>query len=137
LQFTRPAAELPPPDNTEPHIAGANAPAGAVHLAEAFETGPQEHVYLEPQSLAASFEAGTLTVRGSMQCPYYVKTALTMLTGLSPSAVRVVQDTTGGGFGGKEEFPSLIACALAVAAMKSGRPVRMLLDRDEDIRIST
>ena len=54
-------------------------------------------------------EAGGMTVYGSMQCPYYVHRALTVLLALPPERVRVVQTETGGGFGGKEEYPSHIA----------------------------
>ena len=40
-----------------------------------------------------------------MQCPYYVHRALKVLLGLPDEKVRVVQTETGGGFGGKEEYP--------------------------------
>jgi CO/xanthine dehydrogenase Mo-binding subunit len=108
-----------------------------IRVDEAFETGAQEHVYLETQSMMARVDGDTVVVEGSMQCPFYVRTALASVTALPADRVRVVQTTTGGGFGGKEEFPSVIACAVAVGALVAGAPVRMILDRDEDIRIST
>ena len=67
-----------------------------------------------------------ITVYGSMQCPYYVHKALMVLLGLPGDKVRVVQTETGGGFGGKEEYPSMIAGHAALLARKSGRPVKLI-----------
>lgn len=114
---------------------GANAQADS--LTETFETGAQEHVYLEPQAMAAWCEDGRITVLGSMQCPFYVRKALATIVGWTDDRIRVVQTTTGGAFGGKEEYPSVLAGYVAVAAWKAGRPVRLILDRGEDIRITT
>ena len=50
---------------------------------------------------------------------------------------QVVQAETGGGFGGKEEFPSVIGLHAALLAGKAGRPVRMIYDRHEDIAATT
>ena len=60
-----------------------------------------------------------MTVYGSMQCPYYVHKALVVLLGDAGEAVRVVQTETGGGFGGKEEYPSMIAGHAALLALKA------------------
>ncbi len=92
---------------------------------------------MEPQGLVATADSGKVTIYGSMQCPYYIKKALVQALGCDPSQVRVVQTTTGGAFGGKEEYPSLIAGHVAFAALKTGRPVRSSYDRGEDIRAST
>src|SRR2546426_4672230 len=51
--------------------------------------------------------------------------------------VRVIQTPTGGGFGGKEEFPSHIALHAALLALKSGRPVKLIYDRGEDMAATT
>ena len=72
-----------------------------------------------------------------MQCPYYVHRALKVLLGLPGDKVRVVQTETGGGFGGKEEYPSMIAGHAALLARKSGRPVKMIYDRVEDMVATT
>ena len=99
-----------------------------------FETGLQEHIYLETNGMIAEFKDGRMIVHGSLQCPYYVHTAVTRVTGLPPENVIIRQDVTGGGFGGKEDFPSVLACQAAVAALKSGgKPVRIIFDREEDI----
>ncbi|WP_197513263.1 xanthine dehydrogenase family protein molybdopterin-binding subunit [Acidihalobacter aeolianus] len=101
-----------------------------------FRTGAQEHVYIEPQGMIGHLMPdGELRIEGSMQCPYYVLDALVHATGLPAERIRVVQTATGGGFGGKEEYPSMIACHVALLALKaSGRPVKMIYDRGEDMR---
>src|SRR5439155_917916 len=102
-----------------------------------YETGAQEHVYLEPQGMIASLEGGVLVVKGSMQCPYYVLKALQHALAREEALVRVIQTPTGGGFGGKEEFPSHIALHAALLALKSGRPVKLIYDRGEDMAATT
>jgi len=103
-----------------------------------YETGAQEQLYIEPQGMIA--QAGPslgVTVWGSLQCPYYVHKALVRLFGLPKEQVRVVQTETGGGFGGKEEYPSMIAGHAALLAWKSGKPVKIIYDRAEDMAATT
>lgn len=102
-----------------------------------YRTGHQEHVYIEPNGVIAVPDEGGITVYGSIQCPYYVHRALTELLGSSVRFVRVVQTETGGGFGGKEEYPSMIAAHTALLALKSGRPVKLVYDRAEDMVATT
>jgi CO/xanthine dehydrogenase Mo-binding subunit len=103
-----------------------------------YRTGHQEQLYIEPNGVIAVPEPdGTIAVHGSMQCPYYVHRALTALLGLPDDKVRVVQTETGGGFGGKEEYPSMIAGHAALLARKSGRPVKLVYDRVEDMLATT
>jgi CO/xanthine dehydrogenase Mo-binding subunit len=103
-----------------------------------YETGAQEQLYIEPQGVIAqaSTEDG-VTVWGSLQCPYYVHKALVILFGLPKDRVRVIQTETGGGFGGKEEYPSMIAAHAALLAQKSGCPVKIIYDRAEDMVATT
>ena len=112
----------------------ANAP---VVVSGVYETGAQEHVYLETQGMIAYVEDGVLVVKGSMQCPYYVLKALQHALARDETRVRVIQTPTGGGFGGKEEFPSHIALHAALLALKSGRPVKLIYDRGEDMAATT
>ncbi|MCA9523957.1 MAG: molybdopterin-dependent oxidoreductase, partial [Myxococcales bacterium] len=101
-------------------------------------TGAQEQLYIEPQGVIARFdEQGGLTIWGSMQCPYYIHNALKILFGLGDDDVRVIWCTTGGGFGGKEEYPSMISAHAALLARKAKRPVKLIYDRTEDIRATT
>lgn len=109
-----------------------------VIVAGEYETGAQEQLYLEPNGMIAmASPAEGVTVMGSMQCPYYVQKALGPLFGLPPEKVRVVQTTTGGGFGGKEEYPSLIAGHAALLSWKAGKPVKIVYDRAEDMVATT
>jgi CO/xanthine dehydrogenase Mo-binding subunit len=102
-----------------------------------YRTGAQEHVYIEPNGVIAVPEDGGIAVHGSIQCPYYVHKALVALLGTAVSHVRVVQTETGGGFGGKEEFPSVIAGHAALLALKARRPVKIIYDRTEDMIATT
>jgi CO/xanthine dehydrogenase Mo-binding subunit len=103
-----------------------------------YETGAQEQLYIENNgAIAIANEDDGVTVWGSMQCPYYVHKALLKLFGLPEEKVRVIQTETGGGFGGKEEYPSLIAGHAALLSWKSGRPVKMIYDRAEDMVATT
>jgi len=103
-----------------------------------YETGAQEQLYIENNGAIAIANPGEgVTVWGSMQCPYYVHKALIKLFGLPEEKIRVIQTETGGGFGGKEEYPSMIAGHAALLAWKSGRPVKMIYDRAEDMVATT
>ncbi|MFQ5777245.1 MAG: xanthine dehydrogenase family protein molybdopterin-binding subunit [Terriglobia bacterium] len=103
-----------------------------------YRTGAQEQLYIENNGMisVANPEQG-VTVWGSMQCPYYVHKALVPLFGLLEDKVRVIQVATGGGFGGKEEYPSMIAGHAALLAWKSGKPVKIIYDRAEDMAATT
>ncbi|HSL22369.1 MAG TPA: xanthine dehydrogenase family protein molybdopterin-binding subunit, partial [Vicinamibacterales bacterium] len=112
--------------------------SAAVVVEGEYETGAQEQLYIEPNGMVAvaSAEVG-VTVWGSMQCPYYVQRGLMQLFGLPADRVRIVQMETGGGFGGKEEYPTLVAGHAALLAWKSGRPVKLVYDRAEDMAATT
>lgn len=104
---------------------------------EVFNTGYQEHAYLETQGMIATPEGDTMVIHGSMQCPYYVHGAVAKVLGFAPEKVKSKQDVTGGGFGGKEGYPSILACQVAVAANKIGQPVRVIFDRNEDMEFTS
>lgn len=123
-------------------------------LAEAFEqadfivqgeytTGAQEQLYIEPNGVIAECvcdadgKLQSVCVRGSMQCPYYLVHSLTVVFGLPEEKCRVIQTETGGAFGGKEDFPSVIGSHAALLAMKCGHPVKMVYDRAEDMAATT
>ncbi|HEY0408175.1 MAG TPA: xanthine dehydrogenase family protein molybdopterin-binding subunit [Pyrinomonadaceae bacterium] len=103
-----------------------------------YRTGAQEQLYIENNGVIAiaNTEEG-VTVWGSMQCPYYVHKALLKLFNLPDDKVRVIQMETGGGFGGKEEYPSMIAGHAALLAWKAGKPVKIIYDRAEDMAATT
>ncbi len=103
-----------------------------------YTTGAQEQLYIENNGVIAAFDREQgITVWGSLQCPYYVHKALMTLCNLPAEKIRVVQAETGGAFGGKEDYPSIIAGHAALLAMKSGRPVKIIYDRLEDMTATT
>jgi CO/xanthine dehydrogenase Mo-binding subunit len=103
-----------------------------------YETGAQEQLYIEPQGMIAQANpADGVAVWGSLQCPYYVHKALVRLFNLPKDKIRVVQTETGGGFGGKEEYPSMIAGHAALLAWKSRKTVKIIYDRAEDMVATT
>ncbi len=123
-------------------------------LAEAFEeadfivegeytTGAQEQLYIEPNGVIAECfrdaegRVESVCVRGSMQCPFYLVHALSLVFGLPAEKCRVMQTETGGAFGGKEDFPSVIGSHAALLAMQCGHPVKLVYDRAEDMVATT
>ncbi|MCB9534959.1 MAG: xanthine dehydrogenase family protein [Myxococcales bacterium] len=114
---------------------GALAAGGTV-IEGTYRVGLQEQLYIEPQGMIAIPRAdGGMTLFGSMQCPYYIVKALTRVLG--HDKLNVVQAATGGGFGGKEEYPSMVAAHAATLAVKTGKPVKLIYRRDEDLRATT
>jgi len=110
----------------------------AAHIIEGeYETGSQEHIYIETQGMVAHREDGQLVIRGSMQCPFYVLKSLEHFFGRPPEAFRVIQTPIGGGFGGKEDYPSILAIHAALLAEKAGAPVKIVYDRTEDMAATT
>jgi CO/xanthine dehydrogenase Mo-binding subunit len=103
---------------------------------ETFYTGYQEQAYIEPQGVIGVYNKGKVSIYGSMQCPYYVKGAVVQALGLAEEEVQIIQTTTGGGFGGKEDYPSMLACQVAIATMKIKKPIRLVLNRREDIAVT-
>ena len=101
-----------------------------------YRTGYQEQAYIETNGVIADYDGHTLTVHGTMQCPYYVHGALVQAFGFPDDRVRIIQSSTGGAFGGKEDYPSLISCYASLAAYKTGKPVRMIMNRREDMSVT-
>lgn len=108
-------------------------------IEELYRTGPQEQLYIEPNVMIARSSPGeSITIWGSMQCPFYIQTALAPIFDLDPDKIRVIQAETGGAFGGKEEYPNMIAGHAALLSWKSGgQPVKILYDRREDLLATT
>ncbi|MEA2673324.1 MAG: hypothetical protein QOI92_516 [Chloroflexota bacterium] len=113
--------------------------AGADLIVEGtYRVGHQEQLYIENNAMiAVPGDDGGIIIHGSLQCPYYVHKALKRALRLTSVQARVIQEETGGGFGGKEEYPSMIALHASLLALKAKRPVRMIYDRHEDISATT
>ncbi len=103
-----------------------------------YRAGHQEQLYIEPQGMVAVPEKdGSVFIHGSMQCPYFINPELCVTLDLPPEKIRVKQSAVGGAFGGKEEFPTLLAGYCALLALKAKRPVKIIYDRHQDILYST
>jgi CO/xanthine dehydrogenase Mo-binding subunit len=101
-----------------------------------YRTPYQEHAYIEPNGMIAVPDAGNgVVLYGSMQCPFYVQKAVASVLGCDLNKARIVQTVTGGGFGGKEDAPSLPGAHAALLARATGRPVRLILSREEDMAV--
>ncbi|WP_246178144.1 molybdopterin cofactor-binding domain-containing protein [Streptomyces paromomycinus] len=152
----REAAEL-----SEAGLSGANV-AGEVHgeigdvergfaaadavYEETFRTPRAQHASLETHGAVAYFEGSVpdgpdapgprrLVVRTSTQAPYLVRRSLCSLLDLPPEAVRVVAGRVGGAFGGKQEM--LVEDVVALAALRTGRPVKLEFTRAEQFHGAT
>ena len=99
--------------------------------------GGQEHFYLEGQAaIASADETGGMQLFVSTQHPSEIQHKVAGMLGLSYGDVQVEVRRMGGGFGGKESQSNLTACIAALAAHKTGRPARLVYDRDDDMRVT-
>ena len=118
--------------------AAAAMATAALVIEGTYRVGHQEQLYIENQAMiAVPRDDGGVTVHGSLQCPYYIHKAMKRALAMGDELAVVVQAETGGGFGGKEEYPSIIAVHAALLALKCSKPVRMIYDRHEDISATT
>src|SRR4051812_30972734 len=110
-------------------VAAALAGA-AVSYQGSFTTPRIQHGHLETHGgMAWVDEHGVLNVRASTQVPFLARRALSNIFGLPPDKVRVFCERVGGGFGAKQEM--FVEDILALAALKTGRPVKLELTREE------
>jgi xanthine dehydrogenase large subunit len=117
-----------------PQEALAQAPH---RLSGSFSVGGQDHFYLEGQIAAAiPQDDGGMLVHSSTQHPSEVQQIVAHALGVPANLVTVQCRRMGGGFGGKETQPALIAAAAAVMARGTGRPVKLRLDRDTDMEMT-
>nr|WP_306254686.1 xanthine dehydrogenase molybdopterin binding subunit [Ornithinimicrobium cryptoxanthini] len=102
-----------------------------------FEFGGQEHFYLETQAALASVdEAGQVFVQSSTQHPTETQEIVAHVLGLRSHEVTVQCLRMGGGFGGKEMQPHGLAAVAALGAVLTGRPVRVRLNRTQDMTMT-
>ena len=100
------------------HVVGAEAALGFV-----------EHAYIEPEAGAAWLEGETLVIRACTQAPFMDRDDTAAVLALPPERVRIIPSAVGGGFGGKLDIS--VQPLLGLAALRTGRPVRMTLTRAE------
>lgn len=102
-----------------------------------FFTGSQEHFYLEGQvAMAVPREGGEMLVYSSTQSPTEVQHLVAKVLGLPDGAVTTEVRRVGGGFGGKETQAAIVACTAALFAQRTGRPVKLRLERDQDMLLT-
>jgi len=127
---------------TDPHTLTRGdcdkALAGAPHRLDGeLSSGGQEHFYLETHAAwAEPGEKDTLFVSSSTQHPSEIQTIVAEVLGRPRNSIVVQAPRMGGGFGGKEVQGNTFAALVALAAVHTGQPVRMQLDRDLDIMIT-
>ena len=116
--------------------AGAIA-AAPHHLDGRITIGGQEHFYLEGQAaVAVPGEDDDITVFSSTQHPTEIQHKVAHVLGVANHAVTIEVRRMGGAFGGKESQGNLPACVAALAATLTGRPAKVVYDRDDDIMIT-
>jgi xanthine dehydrogenase large subunit len=99
--------------------------------------GGQDHFYLEGQiAVAIPQEDGAMLIHSSTQHPTEVQNIVAHALAVPANHIVVQCRRMGGGFGGKESQAALIAAAAAVLAHKTGRPVKLRLDRDADMLVT-
>ena len=117
--------------------AGAAVALAPHRLQGRIDVGGQEHFYLEGQvAMAIPGEDGDMLVHSSTQHPTEVQHLVARTLKLSDHTVVCETRRMGGAFGGKESQASLIACVAALLAQRSNRPVKLRLDRDDDMKLT-
>ncbi len=128
--------------HTEPNFirrgdAGAALEASPHRLEGVFEFGGQEHFYLESHAAWAEvLPDGGVFVSSSTQHPTEIQIIVARVLGVPRNDVVVEAPRMGGGFGGKETQGNTWAALAALGSLKTGRPVRVQLDRDLDMALS-
>ena len=111
------------------------AEADAIHEGTYF-TPRVQHAHLETHAAIAWLDSnGTLNVRSSTQVPFLTRLELARIFNLDPAKVRVFCERVGGGFGAKQEM--LVEDVVVLAALKTGRPVKLEFTREEQFTAAT
>jgi xanthine dehydrogenase molybdopterin binding subunit/xanthine dehydrogenase small subunit len=128
--------------HTEPHVIRRGDIDDALATSEnrlggEIEIGGQEHFYLEAQAAWAEHgEDGEVFVASSTQNPTEIQTVVAHVLDVPRNRITVQSPRMGGGFGGKETQGNAWAAFVALASKKTGRPVRVQLDRDVDMIVT-
>ena len=105
-----------------------------VRYEETFHVSHQEHAYMEPEAaVAIPHPDGAITVYYNGQSPFFNRDWLVEVLGLPPEKVRVIQAVVGGSFGGKDDIGYQSSGQVAALALKTGRPVKLVLGREESM----
>ncbi len=100
-------------------------------LEERYITHAAYHAYLERQACISHWSGVKLTVWASTQAPFRARMYMSQALGIPEHKVRIIQPNVGGGFGGKISINHIFPIS-ALLSMKTGRPVKIELSREED-----
>ena len=103
-----------------------------VVISRRYTTQRVEHCYIETEAGVAYMDGNIVVIKAGTQNPHYDRKDVARVLGLPMNRVRIIQATTGGGFGGKLDIS--VQCFLGLAALKLGRPVKMVFDRQESFQ---
>jgi CO/xanthine dehydrogenase Mo-binding subunit len=107
----------------------------AFTLEQTYTTPHIEHAYIEPEAVTALPLEGSKGVKiiGSIQNPYSTRKMVAAALGWPLARVRVVQAEMGGSFGGKDDTMCILSARAAIAALKTGKPVKIRYRREDSI----
>jgi aldehyde oxidoreductase len=100
-----------------------------------FDTPFVEHAYVEPEAGYARRVGERIEIFATTQTPFMDRDEIALIMGFEASRIRIIPSACGGGFGGKLDLS--VQPLIALAAWKSGRPVRWTYSRPESMRAST
>jgi carbon-monoxide dehydrogenase large subunit len=105
-------------------------------IEETIKTQMVEHGHIEPHAALAEVDPrGVVTVHSSVQRPFLIASDLSKILRVPQNRIRVVASAVGGGFGGKNEIS--VEPYISVLALKTNRPVKMVLTREEEFQATT
>lgn len=107
----------------------------AVVVSNDYTTQKIEHSYIDPEAGIAYMDEDVIVIKAATQNPHYDRKDVSINLGLPQNKIRIVQTTTGGGFGGKLDIST--QCHLALLTWKTKRPVRLVYDRQESFIASS
>lgn len=107
--------------------------AADIILEREYRTQFAEHSYIEPEAVFAyqNPNDGQMTVHASAQNPFFTRRYVADILGVPMAQVRLIQETLGGSFGGKEEAVGLVAARAAYLAQVTGKPIKIVFSREE------
>lgn len=104
--------------------------SAAVVVEDTYRTGPAIHAYLEPEAGVGYLDdQGRITLIVGGQGPFKDRSEISHTLGIPEDRIRVITPPVGGGFGGKDDIT--VQLLLALAVLKTGKPVKLVWTREE------
>ncbi len=105
-----------------------------VVVEDVFKTQMVEHAYLEPEAGVALMDGDSMVIYAVSQGVHYHRNEVAAVLGWPVNRVRVIQTTTGGGFGGKIDLS--VQAFIALLTWQTGKPVKLVYTREESMAAS-